>query len=91
MSMLTAVQSNKSAFKDEMETESLGGRHSSVDSSAPSSLWPRVRVPSTPPTHFSIYIVQIEYLSFEFECEKNENKQKVAGIGPFLKKTNDLR
>ena len=47
---------------------------------------PRVRVPSTPSTLFSIYIVQIVYLSFELECEKNENKQKEAGIGPFLKK-----
>ena len=25
------------------------------------------------------------YLSFELESEKNENKQKEAGIGPFLK------
>ena len=23
-------------------------------------------------------------MSFELECEKNENKQKEAGIGPFL-------
>ena len=38
---------------------------------------------------FSIYIVQIVYLSFELECEKNENKQKEAGIGQFyLKKRN---
>ena len=36
---------------------------------------------------FSIYIVQIVYLSFELECEKNENIQKEAGIGPFKKKT----
>ena len=35
---------------------------------------------------FSIYIVQIVYLSFELECEKNENKQKEAGIGPFFEK-----
>ena len=35
---------------------------------------------------FSIYIVQIVYLSFVLECEKNENKQKEAGIGPFFKK-----
>ena len=35
---------------------------------------------------FSIYIVQIVYLPFELECEKNENKQKEGGIGPFLKK-----
>ena len=27
---------------------------------------------------FSIYIVQIVYLLFELECEKNENKQKEA-------------
>ena len=27
---------------------------------------------------FSIYIVQIAYLAFELECEKNENKQKEA-------------
>ena len=35
---------------------------------------------------FSIYIFQIEYLSLELECEKNENNQKEAGIDPFLKK-----
>ena len=35
---------------------------------------------------FSIYIVQNAYLSFELECEKNENKQKEAGIGPFFLK-----
>ena len=34
---------------------------------------------------FSIYIVHIVYFSFELECEKNENKPKEAGIGPFLK------
>ena len=32
---------------------------------------------------FSIYIVHIVYFSFELECEKNENKPKEAGIGPF--------
>ena len=52
-----------------------------MDSSAPSILPPWVRVPSA----FSIYIVQIVYFSFELECESNENKQKEAGIGPFLK------
>ena len=26
-------------------------------------------------------------MSIEFECEKNKNKPKEAGIGPFLKKT----
>ena len=58
----------------------LGCRHSSVDSSAPSILLPRVQVPSTPSMLFSIYIIQIVYLSFELECKKNENKQKEAGI-----------
>ena len=61
-------------------------RHSSVDSSAPSILLPRVRVPSTPSTLFSIYSVQIVNLSFELESEKYEIKQKEAGLGPFFKK-----
>ena len=47
--------------------------------------------PSSSPKHaiytFSIYIVQIVFLSFEMECEKNGNKQKEAGMGPFLKKS----
>ena len=34
---------------------------------------------------FSIYIVQIVYLSFKLVCEKNENKPKEAGISPFFK------
>ena len=58
----------------------VGCRDSSVDLSLP-----RVWVPSTPSMLFSIYIVQIVYLSFELDCEKNENKQKEAGIGPFFK------
>ena len=56
-----------------------------VDSSVPSILLPWVRVPSTPSTLFSTYIAQIVCLSFELECEKNENKQKEAGNGPFKK------
>ena len=60
----------------------MGCHHSSVDLSVPSILLPQVRVPSTPFTFFSIYIVN---LSFELECEENENKQKEAvGIGPFF-------
>ena len=50
-----------------------------------SILLAQVRVPSTPSMLFSIYFVQIVYLSYELACEKNENKQKEAGIGPFLK------
>ena len=34
---------------------------------------------------FSIYIVQVVYLSFELECEMNKNKQKEARISPFFK------
>ena len=64
---------------------------SSVDSSAPSILPPWVRVPSTPSMLFSIFIFQIVYLSFELECEKNENKQKEAGIGPLLTDSSDLK
>ena len=58
-----------------------GSRHSLVDLSAPSIQLPRVRVPSTPSMLF-----QIVYLSFELECDKNKNKQKDAGIGPFFNK-----
>ena len=54
-----------------------GCRHSSVDSSTPT-------IPGSSPKHaiyaFS-FIVFVLYLS----CEKNENKQKEAGFGPFLK------
>ena len=50
----------------------MGCRHSSVDSSAPSILPPQVRVPSTVSSLFSIYTVQIVYLSLGLECEKNE-------------------
>ena len=53
--------------------------------------WIRPRLPSCHPgfksqAHmyaFLIYIVHIVYLSFQLECEKNKNKQKEAGIGPF--------
>ena len=47
---------------------------------------PRVQIPSTPSTLFSIYIDQILYLSFGLGCETNENKQKEVGIGLFFKK-----
>ena len=57
-----------------------------MDSSAPSILLPRVQVPSTPSMLFSIYIVQIVYLPFEFECENNENKQKRGRDWPIFKK-----
>ena len=62
-----------------------GCHHSSVDSSVPSILPPQVWAPSTPTTLFSMYKAQIVCLSLELECEKNENEQKEAGIGPFFK------
>ena len=52
--------------------------NSSVDSSAPSILPPRVRVPSTPSMLSSIYI-------WFMSCRKFKNKEKEAGIGPFKK------
>ena len=55
-----------------------GDRHSSVVSSTPTILWPRVRIPSTPSTLFSICIIV---------SRKWRNKQKETRIGPFLKKT----
>ena len=38
----------------------MGCRHSSVDSSAPTILLPWVRIPSTPSTLYSIYVVEKE-------------------------------
>ena len=49
-------------------------RHSSMDSSAPTILPPRVQVPSTP----SFRVKFVLYLP----CEKNKNR---AGDGPFKK------
>ena len=63
------------------QTSCMGCRHSSVDSSVPTILPPQVSVPSKPSMHLS-FIVFVLHLS----CEKDENKQKVAGFGPFLKK-----
>ena len=62
-----------------------GYRHSSVDSSAPLILQTWVQIPSTPFMLLSIYIVQIVYLSFEMEFEKNE-KTKRPGLAHFLKR-----
>ena len=56
-----------------------GCRHSSVDLSAPSILPPQVRIPSTSAMLLSNYIWIVT-------CIKDENKQKEAGIGPFLTK-----
>ena len=61
----------------------LGCRHSSVDSSAPSILPPRVRLPSMPSTLFSIIVKFVLYLSMQ--CEKRTKiNRKEAGFGPFF-------
>ena len=50
--------------------------------------------PGSSPKHtiyaFSIYIVQIVYLSLELECEKNENKTKRGRDWPIFYKKNVL-
>ena len=51
-----------------------------MDLSAPTILRPQVRIPSTPSMLLSFIVV---YLL----CEKNENKQKEAGFGPFFLKS----
>ena len=56
-----------------------------MDSSAPAILPPQVQVPSTSSKQLSFMVKFGLYLS----CEKNENKHKDAGFGPFLLK-NDV-
>ena len=58
------------------------GRHSSVVSSAPTILRPRVRIPSTPSMLFQFVI--------DFWCEKDKNKWKRGGDWPMFKKTHPL-
>ena len=60
-----------------------GCRRSSVDFSVPTILLPWVQVPSTPTT-LSSFIVTF---GLNLSSEKNENKQKEAGYGPFKKNT----
>ena len=57
----------------------MGGRHSSVVSSAPTILLPRVWIPSTPSTLFQFVI--------DLWCEKDENKWKRGRDWPIFKKT----
>ena len=67
-------------FLSLLRTEQLGCCHSSVDSSMPSILPPRVRVPSTPFTLLSIYIWTVSRW-------KDDNKPKEAH---FLKKNRTI-
>ena len=55
----------------------LGGRHGSVVSSPPTILQPWARIPSTPSMLFQFVL--------KLQQEKNENRQKEAGIGPLKK------
>ena len=66
-------------FKDPNRPK-WGCSHSSVDSSASTILLIWVQVPSTPSTLLS-FMEFVLYLT----CEKNKNKQKEAGLGPFFK------
>ena len=59
-----------------------GCRRSSVDLSVPTILPPWVQVPMHASYTFIIFVKFVLYLS----CEKNTNKQKEAGFGPFIKK-----
>ena len=59
------------------EQKTNTGRHSSVDLSAPSTLPPRIRVPSSPPMLLSIYIDLCH-------VEKTKIKQKEGGLALFL-------
>ena len=60
-----------------------------MDSSAPSILPPWVWLSSTPPTLLSFIVKFVLY--FSLHCEKNENKQKEAGFGTFLKRNEHER
>ena len=52
-----------------------------MDLSSPTILPPQVRVPSTPSMLLPFIVKFVLFLS----REKNKNKQKEAGFGPFLK------
>ena len=55
-------------------------------SSISNTLWPQVRIPSTPSALFSIYIVEIETVIVFGIIVKDKNKQKEAGIGAKFRK-----
>ena len=66
-------------FKIEHKVNQVGGRHSSVVSSAPTILQPRVRIPSTPSMLFQFVLLKLYR-------ENNENKQKRGLDWPIFKK-----
>ena len=65
----------KEVFNSRART--MGGRHSSVVSSAHTILQPWVQIPSTPSKLFQFVLLKLYR-------ENDENQQKEAGIGPFF-------
>ena len=61
----------------------FGRRHSTVVLSAPSILWPQVRIPSTPSMLFQFIMVKIETV-IVIAMKKDENKLNRGRDGPFL-------
>ena len=69
------INYNKVIKNSSHNNNSRGCHHSSVDSSVPSNLPTWVRLPSTP-SMLNQFIYELCHV------EKEENKQKEAGIGP---------
>ena len=59
--------------------------NSSVDSSAPSILPPRVRVPSTPSMLFQFILFKLYICQLNSNVKRTKINKKEAGITPFLK------
>ena len=66
----------------------MGGRHSSVESYAPTVLRPRDLIPSTTYMLFSIFIVQIESI---FAIRIGMQLERKYTNWPNLKKTKDVK
>ena len=67
------------------ETYFRSGRHCFMVLPAPSILRPRVQIPSTPSTLYSIYNVEIKTAPIKYWNEKiMKIKSREAGIGPHL-------
>ena len=85
----SAIRSHWSSYKEIAETVSaylgLFTNYSTNNSSCGFVCAFHPAAPGSSPKH-TIYAFFNLYLSFELECERDENKQKEAGIGPFLNK-----
>ena len=67
-------------YSPELPSHTLRCRHSSMDSSVPSILLPRVWLPSTPSMLLSFIVTFVLY--FFLHWEKNKNKQKTGRVRP---------